>query len=77
MAVSEIMASFMVIIIGGGLIAWRAILTCRAIRHQRELAARRGDPGSQQALEDYIREIDQATSDADITRLDQERKGDG
>lgn len=77
MDIGEIMASLMVIILGGGLISWLVVLVQRAKRHQRQLAARRGDPGSQQALEDYIREIDQATSDAEITRLDQERKGDG
>lgn len=77
MAVGEILASLMVVILGGGLVAWLAYLVGRAKKHQRQLRARRGDPGSQQALEDYIRKIDQATSDADIIRLDKERKGDG
>lgn len=77
MAIEAIMASIVVIVLGGGLVTWLAVLTRRAVRHQRELAAKRGTINSQQELESYIREIDQAISDEEVTRLDKKGRGEG
>jgi len=75
MSVAAIMTSIAIAILGCGVVGYVAYLARGVRKHQRELAAKRGDPGSQQALEDYIRDISQATTDEEITRLDQKRKG--
>lgn len=75
--IEDVFAGIFAVILGLALVTYIAVLARKAARYQRELTRRRGGIASQEQLESYIRKIDQALSEDDIDRLDNERRDSG
>jgi hypothetical protein len=75
--ISYLFLSVFLAVLGlAAVVTFLAIALPRA-RRRRELARHKGEIRSQQELEDFIRQVDQAASDEQIDRLDNERKDRG
>jgi hypothetical protein len=74
--VSYLFLSIILAVLGLAAVITAAAMALPRARRQRELARRRRELAGQEELEDYIRRVNQALSDEDIDRLNDER-GDG
>lgn len=68
--------SFFLAVIGiAVVVAFTAVVVQRA-RGRRELARRKGELPSEQALDDLLRQVDQATDAEDLDRLEEKKRDD-
>lgn len=74
--IEYIFASVLTFVLGSALVVWLAFQTRGAIRNQRELAAKKGQITSEDELEEFISQVDQALTDEDLNRLAEENKKD-
>jgi len=75
--ISYVFLSIFLAVIGlAAVVTFLAVALPRA-RRRRELARHQGEIRSQRELDELIRQVDQATSDEDLDRLDNERKDRG
>jgi len=70
------LSAFLAVIGLAAVVTFLAVALPRA-RRRRELARHQGEIRSQQELDELIRQVDQAESDEDLNRLDNERRDRG
>ena len=75
--ISYLFLSLILAVLGLAVVAATLAVTLPRARQRRELARRRGELSSQQELENFIGRVDQALSEEDVNRLENERKDHG
>jgi uncharacterized membrane protein YgaE (UPF0421/DUF939 family) len=75
--VSYVFLSFFLAVLGIAAVITVTAVMLRRARRERELARRKRKLSSEHELDAFIRQVDQAESDEDLNRLDNERKDRG
>ena len=73
--VSYLFGSVFLAVAGLAVVVTALAIALPRVRERRELARHRGEIRSQRELDDFIRAVDQATSDDDLNRLGDHTEG--